>query len=640
MKILLLYNSNASDDILNLKYKKIEGFEFKVESLKLDPLDTEDFDTFASNYLSQSFFQEQYDFIILPFSFSYDNYMEYTGLRFALHIRLSKFKDEKLTAHLNKANIIFYGPDSREEVIKFSNLGVFLVTPHVYVPTTSSSEGIEALLKNLANKEIMSDSQYEEFLRRIHIDAPANYSSHHSIANEWAILRWHEIIKWPKGEEPQLEQRDFPCMLYYKYLMAQSGDREIKDSDKVDEKNKLEFCNKNFALIDDEYDKGWDKILNAYLKKFGAKELKVCKVFDKDRDRKKLIDNIENWIIEEEAKEPIDCYILDLRLCDEDFATLHDTKSQQLKNYKELTGHKISEFILKQNRGSQIVMFTASNKVWNLEEEYFGTIKNKDNSEIHKHIAGYILKESPEFNYSVNDTKANLKKFKETIDYAISQGYIRKYVSILNNIPELERADLDDFIDLMILDKDKSKSETLSSLILILLKWLEQYIEDHFIMNAFKLQINDNNRIVKERINQHILLGKDDTFLLNIIEQKSGAQLYDSNKWKAPNKDSSTLTLVVAALYYYYEVDGKYYDKGFQNINLSLKARSNCQKYLDFKKLRNSRIAHNGGELKVQLSERGITKLEWIPTIEDVKDFFGNVIEPILKKDFPVDFEN
>ncbi len=637
MKILLLYNSNTSDDILNFKYKKIEGFEFKVESLKLNPLDTEDFDTFASNYLSQSFFEEQYDFIILPFSFSYDNYMEYTGLRLALHIRLSIFKDAKLTAHLNKANIIFYGPDSREEVIKFSNLGVFLVTPHVYVPATSSSEGIEALLKNLTNKEIMSDSQYDEFLRRIHIDAPANYSSHHSIANEWAILRWHEIIKWPKNKEPELEQRDFPCMLYYKYLMAQTADRVINQYDKVNDFSSKYNFNKNFALIDDEYNKGWDKLLNAYLGELGAKPLKVCNVFDKNKNREELIKDIEKWINEQEALEPIDCYILDLRLCDEDFATLHDTKSQQLKNYKELTGHKISEFILRMNRGSQIVMFTASNKVWNLEEEYFGNIKD-ENRVIHKHIAGYILKESPEFNYSANDTKANLKKFKETIEYAISQDYIRKYVSFLNQIPELERADLDDFIDLMILDKDKSKSETLSSLILILLKWLEQYIEDNFIMNAFKLQRNDNNRIVKERINQHILLGKDDTYLLNISEQKSGALLYDSNKWKAPNKDSSTLTLVVAALYYYYEVDGKYYDKGFQNINLSLKARSNCQKYLDFKKLRNSRIAHNGGELKVQLSERGITKLEWIPTIEEVKDFFVNVIVPILKKDFDADF--
>ena len=59
-----------------------------------------------------------------------------------------------------------------------------------------------------------------------------------------------------------------------------------------------------------------------------------------------------------------------------------------------------------------------------------------------------------------------------------------------------------------------------------------------------------------------------------------------------------------------------------------------CQKYLDFKKVRNNSIAHKGGVLSAEIEDSEGRKSTFTPKIEDVKDFYSNVIQTILKKDF------
>ena len=89
------------------------------------------------------------------------------------------------------------------------------------------------------------------------ISAPANYATHHSLANEWAIMRWNDMMTNPVD----IPDKDFAKMLYYKYLRALYGNSQDLEGSKNNNKNIEEIGDfrfgKKLALIDDEWGKGW-----------------------------------------------------------------------------------------------------------------------------------------------------------------------------------------------------------------------------------------------------------------------------------------------------------------------------------------------------------------------------------------------
>ena len=86
--------------------------------------------------------------------------------------------------------------------------------------------------------------------------------------------------------------------------------------------------------------------------------------------------------------------ILDLRLHKEDFNN---------KPIDEITGFKILEKIKNHNKGIQVIIFSATNKIWNLQ-----ALQNAG-------ADGFIIKESPNNNFEPGFTKQSIEKMLQSI---------------------------------------------------------------------------------------------------------------------------------------------------------------------------------------------------------------------------------
>jgi CheY-like chemotaxis protein len=104
-----------------------------------------------------------------------------------------------------------------------------------------------------------------------------------------------------------------------------------------------------------------------------------------------------------------DLIIMDLRLNPEK----EDIDSGMIQP-TELSGYKLINEFLNQNEGYQIIVSTASNKIWNI------------NSALRRGASSYYIKESPEFNYSLKDTKKNYDNFKEDVNKCFEKNYLRR----------------------------------------------------------------------------------------------------------------------------------------------------------------------------------------------------------------------
>ena len=304
--------------------------------------------------------------------------------------------------------------------------------------------------------------------------------------------------------------------------------------------------------------------------------------FEEGLDKPELINKIESFIDSCNA----DCYILDLRLHDSDF-------DNDISN-DELTGHEIARYIKRKNIANQIVIFTASNKVWNLKEE------------LHKiGASGYVIKESPELVYDRNQTYRNFQDFQKEILHACRQSYIKEYVTATK---DLGYSTLNSFVNLLLIDKTESKSDVLSALVLELMVFLED-----FVMRNFEIRDGDNLYLkesseqianIGKRIRFHQVVENKDKYFEKVSCSDNVQKLDDYYNYEAKSKDKDgntfVLTMTIAVLYFFYR---------FPNDLINL--------FLHAKNQRNRNIAHNGNKVDM--------------TIKDVKRIFEEIIEPILK---------
>ena len=228
MKILVLHNNNLPFFLRSAEHHVINDYEVESKIVKYDSNIIEKvFDSFISEQLS--FLKDSdYDAIILPYTFCNENYQEYTGLRVAAHIRLTP------AWHKVTTPLIFVGPDSSDDILNLSEIGNIINSFAVYQTSQNSKDEllkvIDDAIKDSKKYEINEDgyletTKYRNFVRTLNIDAPANYSTHHSIANEWAIIRWIDMFSW-KDQIPQIENKSILDMLYFKLLQAKAGSRE------------------------------------------------------------------------------------------------------------------------------------------------------------------------------------------------------------------------------------------------------------------------------------------------------------------------------------------------------------------------------------------------------------------------------
>ena len=153
----------------------------------------------------------------------------------------------------------------------------------------------------------------------------------------------------------------------------------------------------SIILIDDEVEKGWGSIFHKICdgKNFDA----LGKEFKNIVNRDDIVDVAFN------VAKDADVVILDLRLHDDDF---NET------NTKNLTGYKLLKKLKEHNKGIQVIIFSATNKIWNLQE--LQELK----------FDGFILKESPENSIDKKFTEKLIDNIYKTIDTCLEYSFLKK----------------------------------------------------------------------------------------------------------------------------------------------------------------------------------------------------------------------
>lgn len=582
MKILLLHNNNVPFSFISENWG--DDIDLEIEIIK-PSTDDNDYDVFVSQQLGSIFSNNTFDLIILPYSFSEYNPIEYTGLIVAAHIRLTPEWNH------SRKPILFVGSEETKQVAKLSEMGSILFSPGICSTRTNSLPNLIGGIKELSLEEI-TDSEFSEFLNRIQIPRPSNYATHHSIANEWAVMRWtNDVINWGEQEMPIIGTKSFTSMLYFKYLMAKAGSGE-KISKNWKKKNGADpkingISGKRVAYIDDEYDKGWGVLLSKIIENSGAK-LHIYDKFKEYKDREDLISSINDFVDDIDA----DCYLLDLRLHDDDFDR---TKG-------EISGHRIAAHIKdpKINRARQVVIFSASDKVWNMKEDV-QKIGATD----------YVIKESPEANFTKNDSLRNFNEFKIAVKKACDLSYLKDYLNLLKATCYEDSFPLNNYIDLALLNS----KNVLNSCILN----LNLFIED----NADKgFELSDGIHIKKVGTNweynilNKIKVRKDnkDGKVLTIICLRDNSESirykkadgWENAKFDDTHRNERRMAKMVASLFYYYGIN-----------------ETDCKRYLDLRLERNTSVAHEGR----------LTSLRF----EELKSFFDDIVTKIIIKENPKD---
>jgi DNA-binding NarL/FixJ family response regulator len=254
----------------------------------------------------------------------------------------------------------------------------------------------------------LNESDYlMKFLKVIHIQ-PDETVGRHSLANIWGASAMDKAGK----VNALSDDSEFKKKLYFKYVSAFNSMDHLKPSQqKVIEVNKR-MVNANFKilgsinkpkrilLIDDEASNGWETVLRKVFKASAGKDFVVInekvKDFEAFSEANKRIINSEKF----------DLYLVDLRLngLDED---------ENLKT-EDFSGMKVLRKIKSLNKGNQVIVFTASNKVWNLK------------ALLDAGADAYYMKESPEYNFSNAISTQNYKDFKANVAKCFERSYLRE----------------------------------------------------------------------------------------------------------------------------------------------------------------------------------------------------------------------
>jgi DNA-binding NarL/FixJ family response regulator len=376
MNKLLIHNNNTA-------YNLPKFFPINEQLVFSLPVEALDVDVYMNNWLKGDLGEKlsATDVVFIKVALS-ENYLEYLGIRLAYHIRLTRSLGRKADlpiVFIAEENIQFLGMTCPDPSILFTR-GIY----HISENATTLDKTLDELKKGLLHP--LADKQ--QFIDSIVIHPPANYTSHHSIANEWSLLRWARVLGLPQESSPLKSiKENIDNLLYYKYLLVRYPVEGEPD------KGLYSIAARGKVLyIDDEWEKGWDFVLKELFKLSPGITFKSLEESFKDNSEEKILKLCETAI---EAFDP-DVVILDLRLTDTDFGPE--------KKPREMTGCKVLKMIKTINPGIRVIIFTASNKVWNLLQ------LQKEGAN------GFILKESPEYPIYRETTRKTIKQFADSVE--------------------------------------------------------------------------------------------------------------------------------------------------------------------------------------------------------------------------------
>tara|TARA_B100000767_G_scaffold14522_1_gene13915 strand:+ start:2484 stop:4133 length:1650 start_codon:yes stop_codon:yes gene_type:complete len=248
----------------------------------------------------------------------------------------------------------------------------------------------------------LNENEYlTKFLKIINIQ-PDETVGRHSLANIWGAYAMDKA----SNANAISEASEFKKRLYFKYVSAFNHIDKLRPlllnvlgNIKVGNVNRIKAEGKRILLIDDEASKGWGTVLRKILKTSSGEDFVVINEKVKDFD---ALSSESKRIIETQK---FDLYLVDLRL--------NGLEEDENLNTAAFSGMKVLKKIKSLNEGNQVIVFTASNKVWNLK------------ALLDAGADDYYMKESPEYNFSKTISEQNYLDFKNNVVKSFDRSYLR-----------------------------------------------------------------------------------------------------------------------------------------------------------------------------------------------------------------------
>jgi CheY-like chemotaxis protein len=378
----------------------------KYETFYLDENQNNEItDEYLTKVIEKWFSNQSYYNIFIPLCFG-PTLSDYNGLRFALHIRCTESPNRLANIFIYSAvNYSLLVDNEYFDVLKTKNVNL------IGYKKTAFQMAVES------NRATFNKSELASEIKKIKLDPPKNYEDGHSIANEWAIYLWSSAINTSDSDINRIIG-NVNNQLYFKYLKTVNTIHKIPNI--KEDQLKINYSGSPKILyIDDEADKGWYEIFCTIIYDINNLKFQYIDGELQGKTREEII----RLSIEEIEKEDIDLILLDFRLHSDDFNT---------SNLQDITGLKLLREIKKTNPGVRVIIFSATNKVWNLIE-----LQNAG-------ADGFIIKESPDTYVSSSFTRETIEKFSQVLEEQLKYQFLKELFNdckIIKEILFLEKED-------------------------------------------------------------------------------------------------------------------------------------------------------------------------------------------------------
>jgi CheY-like chemotaxis protein len=356
------------------------------------------------DWLVEMFKNNEIKKILIPLNLNTNDPIN-DGLKIALHIRLNY----ELPVIKRLVPIIFISDLTLDVIISkttfdsSTNPQNLLFTKSVFLTSFDIDE-----IKHVIQKvEPCAENEYHVgILNKLKITQRASVGKH-SISNAWGCFKLAQVAGLRDEIYKNENVAEHLKTLYAKYLICYN---ESYTNDKLIDLSPIKCIGKKILFIDDQSEDGWSILMKNIFKSAGNNFLAIDSSKYMNHETK-LFHDFDGFYSEclKQIGIDWDLIIMDLRLNPEK----EDIDSGMIQP-TELSGYKLINEFLNQNEGYQIIVSTASNKIWNI------------NSALRRGASSYYIKESPEFNYSLKDTKKNYDNFKEDVNKCFEKNYLRR----------------------------------------------------------------------------------------------------------------------------------------------------------------------------------------------------------------------
>lgn len=408
------------------------------------------------------------------------------GFFIALHIRLNY----ELTLKQRLTPIVFISDYAFENIFKLNpsnneyNTSYILPTQGVLLSNFDSKN----IITSINNVTVVKDGEYKlQVLDKLNVLQKAE-NGKHSIANAWGCYKLAVVTGMRDRVFKDGTIADKLKTLYSKFLISYNESYNVSHHIDLDP---IKCAGKKILYIDDKADEGWALVMKNIFRFSGDGFVSVNSAKYKNSETK-LFTDFEGFV--NECKSYIgeywDLIIIDLRLNPEK----EDIDSGNILP-SELTGYQLLNDFLEVNEGYQIIVSTASNKIWNI------------NAALERGVSSYYIKESPEYNYTITETKDQYKNFKSEVKIAFHKNHlfdIYKSWKIVSELKLLSNSKLIKESDLMLkIAWESLKQDHLDFGYLTLFQIIESYANHYY-------DYWDNSIIIKNNKEFMIELLEDD----------------------------------------------------------------------------------------------------------------------------------